>query len=462
MSPSYAKAERYYGGDHDLAYASAKFANAFGSLFRTFAMNLCPAICDAVRDKLVVTEFGLENGDETLPDEAWKIWQANRMNVRSSEIHREALKSGDAYAIVWPDKDGKVTIYPNRAATCTVFYDEETPGRIAFAAKHWKTNDKRFRLNLYYPDRVERYISKAKGDTYTTTIQDANQTSSVVTSLLPDGNEFLPLDGDGGRAVIANPYGVVPVFHFANNAEIGGLGISELKDAIPVQDALNKSVLDMLVAMEFAAFRQRWITGIDVEYNDDGTAKSPFVPGADRIWMSESTEAKFGDFESANLEQFLKVKESFRVDMACVTGTPLYYFIQTGGNFPSGESLKKSETRFVNKVRNRQETFGEVWADVMAFALQIENKGNDIRLSVEWEDPSPMSESEELDNLIKKQTIGVTEEQLLMEAGYGAEDIAKMLEAKATAAATFTNNFNAGDPSLVDPNAGPNANSGGN
>jgi hypothetical protein len=55
----YDKPERYYRGDHDLAFATAKFENAFGSLFREFALNLCPAICDAVRDKLKVTGFSI-------------------------------------------------------------------------------------------------------------------------------------------------------------------------------------------------------------------------------------------------------------------------------------------------------------------------------------------------------------------------------------------------------------------
>src|SRR6476646_2127471 len=57
----YANNERYYRGDHDLAFATEKFANAFGSLFREFALNLCPAVCDAVKDKLRLTGFGIEN-----------------------------------------------------------------------------------------------------------------------------------------------------------------------------------------------------------------------------------------------------------------------------------------------------------------------------------------------------------------------------------------------------------------
>ena len=58
-SARYAKTERYYNGDHDLAFATEKFQNTFGTLFREFALNLCPVICDAVRDKLRVTGFSV-------------------------------------------------------------------------------------------------------------------------------------------------------------------------------------------------------------------------------------------------------------------------------------------------------------------------------------------------------------------------------------------------------------------
>ena len=53
-SVRHAKAERYYPDD-DLSFATEKFLSAFGVLFRQVVLNLCPAICDAVRDKLEVT-----------------------------------------------------------------------------------------------------------------------------------------------------------------------------------------------------------------------------------------------------------------------------------------------------------------------------------------------------------------------------------------------------------------------
>lgn len=448
-SEKYRKAERYYRGDHDLAFATEKFKNAFGAMFREFALNLCPAVCDAVRDKLKVREFRVEQGGSAAATEAWRIWQMNRMGRRSGEVHKEAVKNGDAYVIVWPNAAGEATIYPNKAGVCTVVYDEETPGRVLWAAKHWRTPDKRVRLNLFYPDRIEKYVSKGECEAgipeakeFTAYAEDRIQNTEdrMGSQEKRAGMPALPVKEGSFR--IPNPYGIVPVFHFANNADIGANGRSELEAAMPVQDAMNKSVLDMLVAMEFASYRQRWAAGIEIEYGDDGKPVPPFKAGVDHLWITENPEARFGDFEAANLEQFLKVKDSFRLDMACVTGTPMYYFMQVSGDFPSGEALKKAESRFIAKVRDRQESFGQVWEDAMAFALMVEGKA-ETRLFADWEDPSPLSEKEKLENLAVKKELGISDAQALTEAGYGEADIARILSEKKASADRLIEAFNA-------------------
>ncbi|MBK9163661.1 MAG: phage portal protein [Acidobacteria bacterium] len=355
----YARTERYYRGDHDLAFATEKFANTFGSLFREFAMNLCPAVTDAVRDRLRVAGFAGEAGEL-----AESIWRRTRMPIRSGEVHREALVNGDAYVIVWPDEAGRAAIYPQRAANCAVIYDEEHPGRVLRAAKHWRTADGRTRLNLFYPDRIERYITAKAGE-----------------AALPEAREFVPFMEAGGR--MANPFGAVPVFHFANNADIGARGRSELEAAIPVQDGLNKAVLDMLVAMEFSAYRQRWAAGIEIEYDNEGNAVAPFKAGIDHLWVTENPNARFGDFETAGLDQFIKVKDSFRIDVASVTGTPMYYLMPHTRGFPSGDALRRAESRLAAKVRDRQAAFGHTWAEAMAFALRIEGRGAEVE--TRWE-----------------------------------------------------------------------------
>lgn len=430
-SRRYAKLERYYRGVHNLSFATEKFQNAFGSLFREFAMNLCPAICDAIKDKLRITGFGTDAGQNNAAADAHRIWQTNRMDQRSGEVHKEVLKNGDAYAIVWPDESGAATIYPNKAANIAVIYDEESPGKLLWAAKFWRTADKRTRLNLFFPDRVEKYVSTKGGESVLPDAKefvpaDHHQSSVTQINSRPEQPSLFPDSRELAANIVSNSYGIVPVFHFSNNADIGAPGQSELEAAIPIQDGLNKSVLDMLVAMEFSAYRQRWAAGIEIDYDKDGKAVAPFTAGIDRLWIAQDPNARFGDFEAANLDQFLKVKDSFRIDLASVTGTPLHYLMPHMKGQPSGESLKKAETRFLAKVRDRQESFGQTWADLMAFALMIEGAGNNIRLHTTWEDPSPTSDREVLENILIKKDIGISAEQALSEAGYGDVDIKRM------------------------------------
>ena len=322
----YGRTEAYYRGEHQLAFASEKFKNTFGSLFKEFAMNLCPAVCDSVRDKLIVKGFGVEDagrslrsGSRALEAEAFAdqpprprrasgtppgqegsfaaassnvaaiardargIWRGNRMGVRAAEVHKEVLKNGDAYIFVWPDMNGVPTIYPNRAANCTVVYDEESPGKVLWAAKCWTQRDKRVRLNLFYPDRIEKYVSVREAAGGLPEAKDFIKCGTRHAECGMEKEERARDEFRGPHFEIRNPFGVVPVFHFANNADIGSFGQSELEAAIPIQDGLNKSVLDMLVSMEFAAYRQRWAAGIEIELDANGKPVAPFTAGVEHV-----------------------------------------------------------------------------------------------------------------------------------------------------------------------------------
>jgi hypothetical protein len=111
--------------------------------------------------------------------------------------------------------------------------------------------------------------------------------------------------------------------------------------------------------------------------------------------------------------------------MASVTGTPLHYFLQTTRAVASGESLKQNETRFLAKVRDRQTAFGQVWAELMSFALRLAGSP-DVDLITHWEDPAPTTERDTLQNLLLKKRLGVSTEQALREAGYGEIDVRRM------------------------------------
>ncbi len=439
----YDEARNYYEGNHRLAFATDKFRQTFGKLFSAFADNLCPAVVNSLSDRLEITSFKTARAEmetvsvdtgvpgvpsyrqvkvkDELGEEAWKIWETNGMDERAGELHDEALTMGDGFIIVWPDEEGYPAIWPQKSDEIVVEYDADTPGVITRAAKAWLTDDMYLRLNLYFPDRIEKYITRKRAP---------NGWPKAITA-------FIPYD-DGEGNVVPNEWGRVPVFHFRNRN-----GYSELKDVTPIQDALNKTVADMLVAMEFAAFKQRYVIGMEPDIDPVTNEPSPEYQrktGVDRFLAIPNEDAKVGQFDATDLGQFTRVAEQFRHEVARVSGTPLHYFLITEGDFPSGEAMKSAEARFVRRIEDRQTSFGKVWGDVMAFALLMVGKITDedyfkrsedkFFIETQWRDASPRSEAEIADTAVKKKAVGVSDSQLLHELGYDADTIERMLEEK--------------------------------
>lgn len=420
----------YYHGRQRLAFATEKFLSAFGNLFRAFAVNHCRSVVSATADRLEIEGFAplgvdlkerrRQRGEGSFSrdagDDAWDIWTWNRMDQDAGEVHLEALRTGDAYVIVWPTPDtGDVTLYPQKAASCHVEYDPERPGKALWAAKVWEA-EKRWRLNLYWSDRIEKYVTRNSGEGVFTDRPSAG-------GLPEKASAFVPFDVPGEPWPLANPWEQVPVFHFANDAPLGSMGGSDLHDVLPLQDALNKSVCDLIVGMEFVALPQRWATGLEIEI-DPATQKPipPFRPGVDKLWVAGNPrgedgtvegEVRFGQFPEANLPQLLQVQDSFRLEIARISGTPLHYmFLIT--NPPSGEALRALETRSIKKARDRQGNFGWTWAAVMELALKMKGQSG-VRLVTEWADPAPRSDREKAEGV-----------QMLTGAGASLEGAAKV------------------------------------
>lgn len=443
----------YYEGQHDLAFATDKFKNAFGALFRAFSDNLCPIVVDTVADRLIVTGFQLEGAPARPPrvpgparpaartpaDAAWALWQTNRMARRAGEVHQEAGVTGDSYVIVWPDRTEQVRLWPQRADQVVVRYDPDLPGARLWAAKVWARDDGYVRATLYYPDRVEKYV-----------------TLKAVQGVLPrDSRAFAPYTADGEPGpVLANPYGQVPVFHFASNAPVGAQGRSELVDIVPLQDALNKSVMDMLVAMEFTAFPQRWITGLEVETDEiTGRPLTPFIPGEDRVWTVGDKEVKFGEFPPAGLDNYLHVQDSLRAEIARVSGTPVHYMMLMGSRWPSGEALRIAEVRLTHKIQDRALSFGETWGEALSFALTV--AGTPATVTPEWADPQPRSELEYAQELQVQQALGVPEPVLWRALGYTDAEIEEMQAVKQAAVAVQAARMAAQGPPQGSPTGPP-------
>lgn len=430
--------DNYYRGNHRLAFATTKFREAFGLLFSAFSDNLCKSVVKATLDRLEINGWAADGAPkevntDDLKAAALKIWKTSGGARLSKKVHRAALVKADSYVMVWPDMEGFPRIYFQRPEAVAVEYDEENPGVMLWAAKSWEAEGGFQRVNLYYPDRIEKWISRT------------NKGGSSASA-------FVVFVGDGDDGEIPNPYGRVPMFHFAPEGGDGDGGVSELADAIPVQDAVNKSVCDLLVAMEFAAFPQRYAIGLEVEVDAaTGQPKAPpFQAGAGRVWSMGNTEGEFGSFATADVEKLSKVADDFRLEMARVTGTPLSYMALTGTSNISGDALKALDSRMVKKAKDRQEEFGAVWADVMNFALYVAGGDAAAKLAVVpiWEAAEHSSQSDRAAVALQEKELGIPLEVVFER--YGATEAEakdwsdKAAQAKASALEGLAATFNAG------------------
>jgi hypothetical protein len=409
----------YYNGKQPLTYTTDRYKNAFAKMVQSFKENMCPTVVDSVADRLIVTGFEVEGSDaENTGQLIWDIWKNNRLEIRSGDIHQEAVKCGNAYLIVWPNSNGYPTFHPQSSDSFIVHYDEDEDF-IDWAAKIWITDQKLARLTVYYADRVERFISSGAVRGF--------PTKNVIWKPLAEG------------ASVPNPYGKVPVFHFANNAMMSNYGKSDLHDVLTIQDALNKSVADLLVSMEFAAFNQRWATGLEMQIGPDGKPKPTFEPGPDRLWATESEDAEFGEFTAADLTKFIAVHDMFLVSIARITGVPIHHMLINSGNFPSGESLKTAESRFTAKITDRQKTFGATWEDALTFAAEIARLSITGKVHIQWASSAPRSERETAEVMQLKKALGFPFPSIAREMGYSQQQIDQIqAEQKAETAAVTT------------------------
>lgn len=413
----------YYDGKHPFNFASEKFRTQFAIRLQKFRDNLCKTVVRAPSDRLEVVGFSSERDTQTYKD-SWELWKYSNMARLSKRLHRDAFKTGDAYLIVWEDEAGRPRFYPQDARNCAVVYNAETQ-KIERGAKLWVGNDKFVYLTLYYPDRIEKYVTRNRQS------EGTIPTTSAAFERRKISGEPWPLP---------NPLDVCPMFHFGNESSI-------LDDVIPLNDALNKELADLLIGSESNSLRQRWSAGITYEVDPEtGKQIIPWSREAQYVG-TENESAKFGEFADVSLTNFLAVVQDFRAEIATVSGVPSYYFRLESGNLPSGETLRKAETRFTNLIKDAQLDFGEVWADAMRFALRLDEK-NGEGIETQWSPADPMSETELVNLAIQKKQIGVSNKQNLSEVGYTDADIERMAAEKSaeTAAAgeAFSKVFDAG------------------
>jgi hypothetical protein len=415
----YERYENYYVGDHVLEFSTAKWDEVFESTFEELADNWCAVVVDSAVQRLKITGWKAEDEStregKSLASHAEDIWDRNRMDVEEIDVHTQGFIKGDSYLMVWenPDDPTQAEIYYNDATEVTVYYDPANHRRVIRGAKRYKDESNNDHLCLYFPNYTQEYIVPSNM-TPDQVAAFAGNMMDVASLALPSG--FVPAGDE-----IPNEYGIVPIFHFKNRSIGSTYGVSELKSIIPIQNAINKLLMDLMIASEFGSFRQKYIAG-------GGQPKDGWKSTASRIWATTDSQTKFGEFGQTDLEPIFKAIEVLVGHIAKISQTPMHY-LRSSGDVPSGEALKTAESGLVKKCIDRQQIWGEKWSQMMTFALQIEGETPEHPVRPVWESAETRHDLEQAQTAQLKSILGIPLETLWAEHfNYTEEEIRSFRE----------------------------------
>lgn len=387
-SPWVATLEAYYDGNHPLPSPPQSIMRLqwakqqWDSLSHLGITNYMPPVADAPADRLKPIGFRVGGEPEADPG-AWDIWQRNHLDADAPLAFRDALKTGQSFALVWP-VDGRAEITIEHPAQAVVCYVPGSRRKRAAGLKQWCEDDGTRRVVLYLPDEVYKWQG-AEGKPL---------------------EEWQPV---GETWPIANPLGVVPLIEFRANpstrpAPYGG-GRGEFELVLTDQNRINKTAFDRLVTGEFQAFRQRYAIGWEPE--DVNQALQASVARM----MAFPDGVTVGEFSQADFSGFLNAIDKDVAKIASTTKTPIYKL----GNLvnpPSGDALEALDSDFVGKTEQHRDNFGETLEEVMALGLQIEGSAAGAGAEVVWASVAHNTWAEKADAAVKMRSVGVPDEAL--------------------------------------------------
>lgn len=394
----YALLDKYYAGTQPLAFLAPEAAGALGNRLTRMASNLCRLSVGALTERLRITGF--------TGAEVWDAWLRNDLDQMAPIAHREALTLGSSFAIVWADRAGRSKVSIESARQVVALRDPGTRQVVA-ALKRWTDTDAAItRAVLYEADQI--------------TVMTADGTDASAGWRTTD--------------TLANPLGVVPVVELANTDRLLDAGHSELDDLVPLVDALNKLLADMMVGSEYFARPRRWATGIELETDDDGNATNPY-PESNRMMVSEAPDSRFGQLEAASLAAYGNAVEVLLSQIMAVSSLPPHMLGVTSDNPASADALRASEASLTARAEAKQAAFGRPWEHVARLMAAVDT-GRDpdgIELAVQWADPSTRSIAQEADAMVKLVQVGILPvTYALARLGYTASEIDAIRAARRT------------------------------
>lgn len=417
------KIEEYLHGEHPGPYVPARADVEYRLLAERSTANIITLVLNTPAQSLYVEGHRLEGSTEASP--SWICWQRNRLDARQSWVYRSALSYGQAFVAVDRDAEGHAKALLLSPLYTTALYEDPV-------------NDSR-------PSLVLNVRSYAKGE------------NDHGLARMWD-NEFyydIRLIYGGTIEILSQrPHGFsdTPVVPFAPYRDLEGRPYGILWHLFPIQDALNQTSFDLLLAQTYTSHEVRYATGLvpppQLRYVDvtvgEAIASGRMEPDDPRIVGKDETEvigqraeivrddegnpvpqelsvrpgsliaikdpkAKFGALPGADLKGYIDSIAMFMHRIAAISQIPPHYLLGNLANL-SADALAVAESSLWRMVAEFQHSFGESWEQVFQLFAEAESLegADDFNSEVRWRDMSARSISQVVDAITKGvQMIGI-------------------------------------------------------
>ncbi len=220
--------------------------------------------------------------------------------------------------------------------------------------------------------------------------------------------------------------GVVPVVHVQNLSQpFRYEGLSEVEPLIPLQDELNTRLSDRANRVTLQSFRMYLAKRLD------GIAELGVGPG--QVWTTDDPDASitaFGGDAScpSETEHIGEIREA--LDKASAV-PPLAGGVVRAriGNLSSANALRVTLLSLLSKTARKRVAYGRGITEISRMVLEaldaagiVRTKPEERGLRIAWPEPTPLDPADEVRVAREKAAIGVPEERVLAELGYGSAD----------------------------------------
>jgi hypothetical protein len=399
----------YMHGEHDDPYMPPQADDEYRLLAKRAVSNWMPLLIGTPAQALYVDGYRPGTKASGLPSTSsstsgqWSHWQRSRMDARQAAVYRGALGYGHSFVLTEKTKKGVMSKGLSAKRTAALFEDpanDETP----YAAI--------------------TVVSKPRGETPgKARLFDGKREYAVSFKSYTDADSIRV---GGGKLHGATE---CPVTRFAASVDLEGRTIGVVEPMIPLQNRINQTIFDLLVAQTYTSHEVRYVTGmappLQMEMLDENgmvttdptlavdsrpkldPAGNP-IPAAinhnaRRFLFAEDPDVKFGSLPAGPIGSLIDSVDMSIRHLAAVSQTPPHHLLGQIANL-SAEALLAAETALSRKITEFQSIFGEAWERVFRLAAELEGntaEQEDFSGEVQWRDMESRSLAQAADALGK-------------------------------------------------------------